>query len=60
MANTIPTRVEAEIEGRTLIISVYANLLQMTVELSAADGRQLAAGILEAVEELEAIGHVEN
>ncbi len=57
---TTDTRLEAEAEGHALVVSVYAHNLFMTVELTALDGRQLAADLIAAAAYLEAQGHVED
>lgn len=59
MADT-HTRLEAAPEAGAIVVSAYAHLLFLTVEITARDGRRLAAEIIQAAEYLEAHGHVED
>ncbi len=54
------TRVEAESEGPAVVISIYAPLFFSTLELTAVESRRLAAELIHAADETEAMGHVEN
>lgn len=57
MDRPFPTRIEPEVERNAIVLTLYAHMLSMTVELSAADGRQLAAGLIEAATTIEENHH---
>ena len=53
-------RLEAHIEGSAVVVSLYGNFFELSAEITPAAARQLAAGLTEAANISEAIGHVED
>ncbi|TAM22831.1 MAG: hypothetical protein EPN60_16095 [Nevskiaceae bacterium] len=59
MSSTVP-RLEADAEGPDVVVRLYGVLFEMSAEITPAAARRLAAGLIQAAEESEAMSHVES
>jgi len=53
-------RLEADSEGAAVVVQLYGNLFELSAEITPAAARRLAAGLIEAANISEALGHVED
>lgn len=47
------TRLDADAEGQAVIVRVYADMLEGSIELTALDARQLAAALINSADFVE-------